>query len=313
MALSRKHKNRRFLRQNVLDVRLRTREVRAARIRLVFAACSLAVGAALVLFLLWRAGEWTLDKLVFRNPAFIVRALEIESGKHLPAELVRSWSGFEGTENLIDLDLERVKARLEALPVLRSVALQRVPPQTLRIRVVPRIPVAEIHLPRVRPQGGLEMEVFYVDDEGCVIQFPEATASLLRQRLVPEPLPRLTGVSNVVAGRVLGGRNVQAALRLIGAFQQSAMLGLTELDTVNLEDSTILQVKTSHGNQVTFGLSQFALQLERWRRIHDYAAARGQVVVTLDLSVSNNVPVVLDDKRRFQQSAGSSANHPTDS
>lgn len=313
MALSRRHKNRRFTRQNVLDVRLRTREVRAARIRLVLAACSLACGAALALFLLWRAGEWTLDKLVFRNPAFQVKVLEIDAGQRLPPELVRIWSGFRGTENLIELDLEQVKARLEALPVIQSVALQRVPPHTLRIRVAPRIPEAEIHLPRVRPQGGLAMEVFYVDAEGCVIQFPEATATLLRQRLVSGPLPRLVGVSNVVAGRVLAGRNVPGALRLIEAFQESPMIGLTELESINLSEPGVLRVKTPHGNEVTFGLQNFELQLVRWRRIHDFAASRGQVVVTLDLSVSNNVPVILEDRRVSQQSSGAAVNHPTDS
>lgn len=311
MALSRRQKNRRLARRNVLDVRMRTLEARGARHRLIAAACILALGAAVTLYGLWTAGQWVLDELVFRNPAFAVRQVEIDTGQRLPPELVLSWSGVQQGDNLIEMDLERVKQRLELLSVVQSVSLQRLPPGTLRIRVTPRIPVAEIRSARKLRQGGLELTKFYVDDEGVVLQFPSASEETLRRYLVRTPLPQLLGVGNPVAGRVLSQVTLGPALQLIQAFDESAMFGLTEIESLDLGGKAVLRVRTSHGALVTLGLENFGEQLARWRRVHDYASSLGQVIATLDLSVTNHVPVVLEDKRMAQGSAGSSTDNPT--
>jgi len=313
MAFTRQHKNRRLARRNVLDVRMRTLEVRGARNRLIAAACILAVSAAGALYGLWIAGQWVVDELVFQNPAFAVRQLEIDTGQTLPPELVRSWSGIRRGDNLIDLDLERVKQRLELLSVVDSVSLQRLPPDTLRIRLVPRVPVAEIRLARKLRQGGLELTEFYVDEQGVVLQFPSASSEVLRRQLVRAPLPQLLGMRNPVAGRALAEPTVMPALDLIAAFEDSAMFGLTELESLDLGQVGVLRVRTSHGTLVTFGLENFRRQLARWRRVHDYANGRGQVIVTLDLSVADNVPVVLEDKQVSQSTAGSSRDQLTPS
>jgi cell division septal protein FtsQ len=292
---------------------MRTVEVRSARNRLIAAACILAVGAAGVLYGLWMAGQWVVDELVFRNPAFAVRQLQIDSGQKLPPELVLSWSGIQRGDNLIDLDLERVKQRLELLSVVDSVSLQRLPPDTLRIRLKPRIPIAEIRSARKLRQGGLELTEFYVDERGVVLQFPSASSEVLHRQLVRAPLPHLLGVGNPVAGRVLVGPTVMPALKLIRAFDGSAMFGLKELESIDLGRTGVLRVRTSHGALVTFGLGNFKQQLARWRRVHDYASGRGQVIATLDLSVTNNVPAVFEDRRVSQSAAGSSPDNVTPS
>jgi cell division septal protein FtsQ len=290
---------------------MRTREARRARKRLIAAALILATGVAGSLYGLWVAGQWVVDELVFRNPAFAVRQLEIDTGQRLPAEMVLSWSGIRRGDNLIQLDLDRVKHRLELLSVVQSVSLERLPPDTLRIRVIPRLPVAEIRSARKSRQGGLEVTRFYVDGAGVVLQFPPASEHLLRQHLIRAPLPQLLGIHNPVAGRVLAEPNLGPALQLLEAFEGSQMVGLTELESVDLSRRGVLEVRTSHGALVTFGLGRFGQQLARWRRVYDYANGRGQVIATLDLSVTNHVPAVLEDKRVSQSAAGSSADNST--
>ena len=68
MWFKRKPKNRRLGRAQVLDVKLRSSQVRAARTRLAAIASGLSFGTVFGLYLLWRAGEWALNRLVYENP-----------------------------------------------------------------------------------------------------------------------------------------------------------------------------------------------------------------------------------------------------
>jgi hypothetical protein len=168
------------------------------------------------------------------------------------------------------------------------------------------VPVAEIRSARKSRLGGLELTKIYVDGQGVVVQFPSSSSEVLQRRLVRGPLPQLLGVHSPVAGRVLEEPKVMPALELIDAFDDSEMFGLTELESLDLGRRGVLRVQTSHGTLVTFGLSNFGRQLARWRRVHDYANQRDQIIVTLDLSVTNNVPAVLEDRPISQTTAGSS-------
>ena len=107
-----------------------------------------------------------------------------------------------------------------------------------------------------------------------------------------DTLPTLTGVAGVDLrpGHRVESRQIQAALRLILEFTRSPMLGLVDLTAVDLSVPQILQVSTSQGAVVTFGIESLHLQLQRWRRVHDFALQTGRSVASLDLSVSNNVP-----------------------
>lgn len=306
MGFNRKQRNRRFVRRNVLDVRVRTREVRSARLRLLVASCGLAVACAVLLYGLWVAGQWALDEFVLRNPAFALKRLEIDTGQRLPPELIWGWSGVQQGDNLIELDLERVKQRLSLMSVVESVSLQRLPPDALLIRVVPRELLAEIRAMRKGRSGDWGVYRSYVDRMGVVVEFPEASASILTQNLVRGTLPLLVGVEGPVAGRVLTQGTVGAALELVTVFEESAMLGVVELKSIDVSESDTLRVTTSHGAEITLGLTDIPLQLKKWRLAHDEFLSRGQLILTMDLSVTNGVPVTLEP-RRTQQSAGGPA------
>ena len=74
MWFKREQKNRRLRRGHVLDVKLRSDQVRATRARLASrsrcASCS-ALCSASICF--WRAGEWALDKFVYENSTFAIQ------------------------------------------------------------------------------------------------------------------------------------------------------------------------------------------------------------------------------------------------
>src|SRR2546430_13904835 len=109
MWIKGKPKNRRLERGNVLDVKLRTKEIRAARLRLATTAVGLSLGTVMGLYLLWRAGDWALDEFVFKNDAFAIRELDIQTDGSIPVEQLRQWDAVRPGDNLLALDLNRVK------------------------------------------------------------------------------------------------------------------------------------------------------------------------------------------------------------
>jgi cell division septal protein FtsQ len=252
-----------------------------------------------------------LDEWVYRNPSFEIRHLVIEGGG-LPPRLVQSWTGIQRGENLLRLDLDRVKRTLELVPVVASASLQRVPPHTLRVQVTPRNPVARVELPQLARDGGLVLADFYVDTEARVLQFPATWRMELERVLVPHPLPRLLGIppGELVVGRHMDAPGLRPALRLLTSFRNSSMAQNAPLLTVDVSHPGRIGVVTDQGAFLTFGWEDLEGQLTRWQRIHEYVGERGMGIATLDLSVSNNVPVTL---RKAPAQAPALAPDPTPS
>jgi cell division septal protein FtsQ len=287
-----KPKNRRLGREHVLDVKLRSGQVRATRMRHAAIALSLAFATLFCFYLVWCGGEWLLDLLVYENDAFAIQHIEVQTDGVISTEALRRWSGVKLSANLLALDLARVKRDLEMVPRVRSVAVERVLPHTLRLRVSEREPLAQIYIPQLRTNGGFEMVVLHLDSEGFVMSLLDP-----RQRSVPatdtnDVLPVIVdpNLDTVVPGRRADSPQMISALQLVDAFDRSPMSALLDLRSVDASSPDVLQATTSQGSQITFATQDLEQQVRRWRRIYDEGLKRNKAIATLDLSVSNNIP-----------------------
>ncbi len=291
MWLNRKQKNRRLGRaQNVLDVKVRSSQVRAGRLRLGAVALGVAFGTLLSLYLLWQAGEWALNRLVYQNKSFAIRRVDIQTDGVISPDQLRRWSGVNPGGNLLALDLARVKRDLELMPMIQAASVERVLPGTLRIRVTEREPVAEVHVPRPGADGGIELVVFQLDADGYVMLPLDP-----RQRAVPldradDPLPVLSGInfSELQPGRRMDLPQVQAALQLVVAFDNSPMAGLVDLKRVDISAPDVLIATTGQRSEITFARADLDRQLLRWWKIHEECLRRNTIIATLDLAVAEN-------------------------
>jgi hypothetical protein len=292
MWFKRKPKNRRFEREHILDVKVESRQLRALRLRLASRVFVSVVSAAVVVFLIWQGGTWAVDEFVFHNPAFAIQHIEIETDGILPRAQLRACAGVNIGDNLLALDLGRIQRDLEYLPWIRNAAVERVRPQTLRIRVTEREPIAQAVLFEPPGADGRPREViFYFDAEGYVM-LPLEAHRLEASTFGFDTLPMLTGVAGVDLrpGRPVEFPQIRAALQLINDFSRSAMLGLVDVTAVDLSVPQLLQVSTGQGAVIMFGTDNLEKQLWRWRLVHNYAAQTGRNLASLDLSVTNNVP-----------------------
>jgi POTRA domain, FtsQ-type len=287
-----KSRNRRLGRQYVLDVKLRSSRVRSARLRL--AALSVTVVFALVagVFLAWRGGNWALDQLVYQNKAFAIDSIQIQTDGVLAPDQLRRWAGVRRGQNLLALDLGRVKRDLELVSVIKQASVERILPHTLRIVVSERDPIAQINFARPGPRGGLVSSTLYVDDAGYIMLpvRPQERAVPLAQP--PDPLPLLTGLdfNSLQVGHPLEGPQAQAALNLVSAFERCSMAALVELKSIDLSTPNVLVATTTQGSIVTFGLTNADQQLWNWRAIYDTGRDHGLAIATLDLAVTNSIP-----------------------
>jgi len=288
-----RNRNRRFGgREFVLDVKLRTRQMRVARWRAAGMGLAGILALGLFALLFWRGGQWFLDDAVYENPAFAIQRVDVRTDGVIAPAVIRRWAMVRPGQNLLSLDLIRVKRDLEMYSPIAGVSVERVLPGTLRIVVAERQAIAQSVTLQPRPGGGINRLTNDFDETGVVLQ-PLDPA----WRLTPAPtnalLPTLLDVplKDLNPGHAAESPQVLAALRLLTALDRSPMAGMVELQSINVASPEILEAITSQGARITFGLDQFDLQLRRWREIYDYGQATGQAIASLDISISNHLPV----------------------
>ncbi|HEY1173193.1 MAG TPA: FtsQ-type POTRA domain-containing protein [Verrucomicrobiae bacterium] len=294
MFFGKQTKNRRLKRDNVLEVKLRSEQVRKERLKLasgVIAVClTLIIGGLAI----WRGGEWCMDRLVYENDAFAIKTVDVKTDGVLSPDVIRAWSQIKTNANLLALDLKQVKDYLELAPMIQHVSVERVLPSSLRIRVTERVPVAQVYTLR-RPVNSNRYEpfIYHLDANGFVML---PVGNNLRSEPTPagEWFPTITGVpaSELRPGKLLEVPQIQDALKLVVAFENSPMFGLVDLKQVDVSEPEVLKVSTLQGNEVVFRLKDFEGQFQRWRMAFDYAQRVGQRLGVLDLSVTNNVPML---------------------
>ena len=295
MLFRRKPRNRRLGREQVLEVKLRSSQVRAGRIRFGTLAVATVMGVLFGSYLLWRSGDWLLRRLVYENSAFAVQDLDVQTDGVIAISQLYQWGGLRPRQNLFALDLARVRRNLELVPLIRRASVERILPRTLRVRVIEREPIAQVNLLRQRP-GGLESTSFQLDADGYVM-LPLESRQRAPQTGNQDPLPVVFGIDprDLQPGHCIRAAQTQAALQLIVAFQQSPMVGLVDLKSIDLSAPDVLVVKTGQVSDVTFGLTDLEQQLRRWREIFDLGQKLGKAIAALDLAVTNSVPVRWQD------------------
>jgi len=290
----RKQKNRRMGRVQVLDVKVRSSVAAAARTRFIATTLAVVFGVVIGLYGLWCGGAWALDQLVYQNRSFAIQQVEIETDGVISSDQLRRWSGVRNGQNLLALDLAEVKRNLEQVPNIKAVSLERILPNTLRLRITEREPIAQVNV--LRPNG-LEFTVYQLDADAYV------TVPLdPRQRAVPlhgsgDELPLLSGInfSELQPGRQIDSPQIGAALKLIQEFESSPMANLVSLKRIDVSSVPVLIATTEQGSEITFGLNDFERQLGRWHQVHQECMRYNRGIASLDLAVSENTPLRLQE------------------
>lgn len=167
-------------------------------------------------------GVW----LVFFSSYLAVQGVRVTGLQHLRAGEVERTAAVPRGEPLARADLARIRARVQAMEEVRSADVTRQWPDTVRIDVVEREPVAVVDL------GG---QLRGLDEDGVVFRdFPRA----------PADLPRLETSTTTGSEALREGARVAAAL-------PSSLAAKVDHVTVETVDAITLELRD--GREVAWG------------------------------------------------------------
>ncbi|NCC59616.1 MAG: FtsQ-type POTRA domain-containing protein [Verrucomicrobiae bacterium] len=240
--------------------------------------------------------DLVLEKTVYTNQMFTVRAVDVRVFGGVSKERVLEFLDVKiGEDNLMALDLGQIKNRLESVSVLEKISVERVIPDTLKVQVYARVPVFRCYVWEADPMNlnAGQWVVRYLDDSGYVM----APDELFYEVHAPERLllPTLTGVADknvLIPNRYCKDQQVNRALKFLRLYKESSFFGFDDLTEVNISELGFIIARTAQYVEAVFDANSLELGLARWEAIYAYSTGLEQKIKTINLSVSNNVPVV---------------------
>jgi len=299
-----KTKNRRLGRRHVLDVKLRTQHLRRNQLlKMTWLVLVLSLSAGAV-YVVRQGGIAFWNWAVAENTYFNIQQLEIRTGGVLKPEQVREWAGVRGGLNLFQLNLSRVQRDLEMIPSIAHAEVERVLPDTLRIHVREREPIARFYHADLRSAQQTRPVCFTLDREAVFMPPLDPHQCLVPQQHRVATLPVLLGMplGDLSPGYRVESEQVQLAVRWLAAFQASPMATRVILHAIDLGDSGKLHVTTTDKTRVTFRADSLEEQLLEWLAAQNKANEWRRRMATLDLSYTNNRPMVLQPPASALQS-----------
>ena len=173
-------------------------------------------------------------------PYFLVSTLRIEGMKRLNEEAVRAVAGITSEDNVLFLDTQAIKDRVEAIPYVKTCTVSRVFPDTVSIRFIEREPLATVLI---------NSRLFEVDAEGVLLRELEP--------LTPHTGPFITnlpGVAYAEVGDRISTQVLQHALEVWSAFSSVPMAeSVTVSEIAAMSDSNILMFCDNLDYEIRWG------------------------------------------------------------
>lgn len=227
---------------------------------------------------LWAAfiGVHTIGRWIFsENDRFTVRRMDIKStGKLTPRHICEYARIGEGM-NLFAVNLEEARRSLESVAVIKSASLTRILPDTLKVRVTERIPVARL---------GADDRIshFAVDADGSVLgpTFRSPTQ------------PAITGLREVgiSPGAQLTNAVLADALSAIEIIESGGYAPVLRVASIDVGQDDHLEMKLANGVRVLLGRNNLPKRIQDLVLVIREMENRGQSAAILDFTVDRNIP-----------------------
>ncbi|NUN92955.1 MAG: FtsQ-type POTRA domain-containing protein [Verrucomicrobiae bacterium] len=233
----------------------------------------------------WRGLRWSARHFFAENNAFRIRDISVENtGDLLSADFVVDYLRLARDQNLLGIDIARIRRDLELRPEVERAEVGLALPDRLVIRIVERVPVASLAAGSLRYQ---------VDRRGVVMDLLSLRRLSEAQRKTIEDLPLITGaaVADMRILRPVISPEVHRALALFQRADRGDLLAGLDLRSVDVSRKGFLVVTTDDGCRAKLAMDDLDQQLRRWAAVLRDARGRALRVATIDLSLGMDVPV----------------------
>ena len=272
-------------RHHLLELNVRTASLKRQR-RHKAGGVLLKAGATVVVVSLLVVGlRLAAQKFFFQNTEYALHHLESHLDGVMTQEELVALTGFGDGKNLFELDLDQANRKITALPEVRAVTLERILPDTIKVKIDRRVPVFLFAGSGEADESFVSGKSFLCDRDGFLIQ---------PSRLDPEflNLPVLRGINpgTTLPGSRLENERLAFAIRLQQALSEipEESFKIRSLD-VSKEYAAV--VTDSSNARYTFGNNDLPGQLERLRKLLAHCQESGRKIETANLMVTRNTPV----------------------
>jgi cell division protein FtsQ len=239
----------------------------------------LLLGLAAVLLLGVYAGLRYAGSLFFsRNPKFELKTIDIATDGRLTPSQLCEYANLKPGVNLFTIDFAALRKKLEEVPLVESVAIERKLPDTLSIRVIERVAMAQI-------RWSLHGLPFLIDRHGVVLPMMRNGQSL----------PLIEGLKlekNLRPGNQVDTPGVRQCLDLLAACDELGLGAQVAFGAFDLRYPDFVNVTVNGETSVRFPHHSAREKLVRLVSVLQLSNEQGQRIRTVDLTPDGrNVPV----------------------
>ncbi len=272
--------------QHLLDVKVRSRTLTQLRNRRVMVLVSKIALAGLVCAGVVFGVREGAKRLFFENPDYAVSEIDVQTDGTLQREQILKVAQLREGENIFHINLADVHDRLQQLPQVDEVQVERKMPAEIDIRIVERKPIAWITRENRVSDPFASDAAFLVDARGVLMK---------EKKLLPEylALPLIVGCmsQSLESGKVVESFDAKAALDLLRLSTRSFMQTHFQIREIDLSKGYCLLVTDKNHTQVTFGFDDLERQLQRLEQFLVYSDDSKRELATVNLLVQRNIPV----------------------
>lgn len=287
---NRRKSGRSSSRQHLLELNVRTASIQRQRRTklggLLWKVSALVIFVAVVVVGIRVASE----KFFYNNSEYALRHLVTHLHDVMTDEELVTLTGLKPGGNLFLLDIDRAKKKLDTLPEVRSVSIERRLPDTIEVGIERRLPIFLIST----PEEGADATVsetfvpgksFLCDRDGVIMQPNRLSDEFLH-------LPVLTGLG---AAHMVPGKKLEDD-RLVSAVALNEALSEIPEETFRIRSVDVTKpyaiVVTDVSNaRFTFGAKDLPGQIERLRKLLSHCQETGRKIETANLMIQRNTPV----------------------
>ena len=257
----------------------RTRAKRRAlvirSVAILFLCVSLPLGAM-----------WVHENIFYKNEEFVLRRLNIQTDGVLSEARLAEIANVAAGMNLMELDLEAIRAQVETLPQVEKASVTRELPDRINLIVRERMPVAWLSSPPlgIRPW---DMERGYLlDSEGVLFRCLD-----LNDGMKTLPVVESFQITEPSEGGRIESEGVRSGLKLILESDHRFLDQGLSVSEVRVRDEWAVEVVYQNRLMVTFGVFDYPRGLDDLALIIGKAEGSAQQLATVNVAAVKNIPV----------------------
>lgn len=272
--------------QHLLDVNVRARRASHHRNRRILVAVSKVALVIAVCAGLYYGACTALSRFFFDNPDYRLSTIGVQTDGTLLRDQILKSAGLREGLNIFSINLAQVHDRLQQLPQVDDVQVERKMPNEIDIQITERKPIAWITSEKTVANPFASDAAFLVDARGILMK---------EKKLLPEylALPLITGCSSeaLVPGKVVDSFEAKAALELLRLTTTSFMQTRFQIREVDVSKGYCLLVTDKNHTEVMFGFDRLDNQMQRLEQFLVYSDDTQREIATVNLLVARNIPV----------------------